>query len=227
MFVYKKLFSFPTPFHNAEGGTGGGEGGQSSSTGGTPPNGGKEGQQGAEGGQETDIGQGTGTDKEEKTVPYQRFSELNKKQKELQTQLDTLLQEKTKAEKEKEKADREAKEKQGEFENLYTDTKGKYEQMESEYTATKSRVDALESVVQELLDNELQTIDKEHLELIPDNLSVEQKLSWVAKAKAKGLFGGKKEDTPIGGPANPSTPTRKVSEMTPNELFKMAFSQKK
>lgn len=223
MFVYKKLFHFPRPFLNAEGGTNGAGGTGDGTNAGTNNNDGAQNTQ-TEGSKEGDPGQGKTDNSEEKTVPYTRFAELNKKTKDLQTQLDTLITEKTKQDKEKEKAEREAREKQGEFEKLYSETKTNYEILEAENISNKSRVEALESVVQELLNNELNAIDKEHQELIPD-LSVEEKLSWIIKAKSNGLF-GKKEENPIGSPSNPPPATKKVSEMTPNELFKMAFSKK-
>ena len=229
MFVYKKLFSFPSIFFQTDNGSSGGNAGEGGSANpGTSSSSSEEGNQppSSQEGKTDDNGQGSGSNTEEKTIPYQRFLEINNKTKELQTQLDNLLQEKKKAEKAKEKTEREAKEKQGEFETLYSETKSKYEQIEIEHTATRNRIETLEAVVQELLDNELKEIDKEYVDIIPENLSVEQKLSWIAKAKAKGLFGSKKEENSIGGPANPSQPTRKVAEMTPHELFKMAFSKK-
>jgi chromosome segregation ATPase len=223
MFIYKKLFTFPKPFLDADLGNNGAGGNGDGTNPGNNDNGAQKDQ--TDSNKKDDQGQ---TDpnhqQEEKTVPYSRFSELNKKTRDLQTQLDTLITEKTKQEKEKEKQERELKEKQGEFEKLYTETKDKYEAIETENTGYKARVETLEAVVQELLNSELNDIDKEHQELIPD-LSVEDKLSWIIKAKNNGLF-GKKEENPIGGASNPPPATKKVGDMTPNELIKMAFTKK-
>ena len=223
MNIYKKLFNFPRPFLNADIGTNGAGGNGDGSNPGNNDNGTQKDQ--TDPNKKDNQGQ---TDpnhqQEEKTVPYTRFAELNKKTRDLQTQLDTLVTEKTKQDKEKEKQEREAKEKQGEFEKLYTETKDKYEAIETEKESYKTRVETLEAVVQELLNNELNDIDKEHQELIPD-LSVEDKLSWINKAKANGLF-GKKEENPIGGASNPPPATKKIGEMTPSELIKMSFTKR-
>lgn len=222
MNIYKKLFQFPRPFLNADGGTNG-EGGNGSGTDPGNNNNGTQKDQ-TDPNKKDDQGQTNPNNQEEKTVPYTRFSELNKKTRDLQTQLDNLMEEKTKQEKEKEKQERESKEKQGQFEKLYTETKDKYETLESENTGYKARVETLEAVVQELLNSQLNDIDKEHQELIPD-LSVEDKLSWIIKAKANGLF-GKKEENPIGGASNPPPATKKIGEMTPSELIKMSFTKR-
>jgi predicted RNase H-like nuclease (RuvC/YqgF family) len=162
---------------------------------------------------------------EEKVVPFARFSEINKKYKELSSQMDQLTKERDKEIKQKEKEQREAKEKTGEFETLYNETKTKAETLESDLTTKTSRIEHLESTVQALLDEQLKDMEKEHLDLIPD-LSVEDKLLWVVKAKSRGMLGKVQTDIPIGGSVNPGPITQKTENMSPGDLLRMAFSKK-
>lgn len=166
------------------------------------------------------------TQKDEKFIPKTRFDEVNSKLKEALERLDSLDKEKETKSKEAEAAELEAKKQAGEFESLYTDVKSKLDESTTNLTAKSQRVEALEAVVMELLDSKLKGIDKNFHDLIPEGMSVEQKLSWISKAESKGMFGNSKTETPIGGSTNPPTPARALESLSPSEMFKMAFSKK-
>ncbi|KPD00599.1 hypothetical protein LR69_01251 [Geobacillus sp. BCO2] len=82
----------------------------------------------------------------------------------------------------------------------------------------------LESVVQSLLETKLSAIDEQYHDLIPDNLTPEEKLAWISKAEQKGLF-AKKEKTPIGEGTNPPSQARAVdlNNLSPRQLLSMGY----
>lgn len=135
-----------------------------------------------------------GQDKEH-MIPKTRFDEINSKFKETQKKLDELLTE-------REEADRKQKEKQGEFEDLYNKAKSEIDKFKGESKTMKDRVEALEGVINGLLEVKLEGVPEEYRDLIPDNLTPEQKLAWLNNAEKKGLF-GKKQETPVGQQTNP------------------------
>src|SRR5690606_12046313 len=115
-------------------------------------------------------------------IPKSRFDEVNNAYKQAKARLDEL----EKAQKQKE--EEEAKNR-GEFEKLYNKVQSDYEKVSNDYKAAKERVETLEAVINELLEAKLKEIDEEYHDLIPENMTPEQKLAWVNNAQAKGLFG--------------------------------------
>lgn len=164
--------------------------------------------------------------KDEKFIPKSRFDDVNTKLKDALERLDAIDKQKEDSQKEAAKKETEAKEKAGQFESLYTEVKSDLDKTSTDLNAKSQRVEVLESVVQELLDGKLKAIDKSFHDLIPEDMTVEQKLSWISKAESKGMF-GTKEETPIGGSTNPATPTRPLENLSPSEMFRMAFSKSK
>lgn len=175
------------------------------------------GQQGSDGSQQQD----------DKFIPKTRFDEVNSKYKEMKTQFDKLQEQLSSQAKQKELEELETKKKQGEFEELYT----KAQQELDKYKPYETRVKELEATVQVLVDAELETIDETFHDLIPANLSAEQKLTWIKSAKSKGLFGEPKEDkknTPLGQPTNPTQQTQNnTQKMSALDLFRTAYGSKK
>ncbi|WP_163581118.1 hypothetical protein [Gracilibacillus saliphilus] len=114
----------------------------------------------------------------EKTIPYDRFKEVNDNYKDVKKQLDDLL-------KQRDQEKEEAKKKQGEFESLYNDIKGKYDPLSEQFEQYKE-------TFQTILENELSDVPQDYKDLIPQGNEVEQ-LKWVQNAKQKGLF---KKDNP-------------------------------
>jgi DNA repair exonuclease SbcCD ATPase subunit len=152
------------------------------------------------------------------SIPKTRFDEVNNKYKEVKAQLDELLAAKTEAEKK-------AQAEQGKFKELYEGTSNELTEYKSKYESTESRAKELESVIGNLLTAKLEGIDETYHDLIPDNLSVEQKLDWINKAEQKGLF--KKEQQPIGEGTNPSqTQAVDVGKMSIVQMLKAGYGAK-
>lgn len=154
-------------------------------------------------------------------IPKSRFDEVNNAYKELKAKLAEL--EETQKKKEQEEA-----EKRGEFESLYNQTKADLEKVTQNYKTTQKRVEVLEGVINELLEAKLENIDEKYHDLIPENLTPEQKLAWVVKAEKKGLFGNTNAEIPLGEPTNPKAKEEvNVDKMNPLQLLLTGYSKRK
>lgn len=163
-------------------------------------------------------------DKNENFIPKSRFDEVNNKYKELQEQLDNLN-------KQKEQEELEAKKKKGEFENLYNETAEQLETVKTQHEQASERVTVLEGIIETLVESELEAVPEEMRDLVPENFTPEQKLSWITNAKKKGLFGtatNDKENEELGNPTNNSTqaPTD-ATKMSIAQMFRHAYGSKK
>lgn len=119
---------------------------------------------------------------------------------------------------------------------LYTQSKDQVQQLEGqlkeankEIKQQKERTQTLEKTIQALTDYELDKIPEIYHDLIPENLSVEEKLRWIVKAKEKGLFSATiiAGTTKIGEPTNHKQ--RKnvdYNKMSAFELLSMGYGQK-
>lgn len=152
-------------------------------------------------------------------IPKTRFDEINNSYKTVKDQLDKLL-------KEKEDADLEAKKKQGEYQSLYETASQQLDTYKTDYENTKTRVEALEGVMTSMLNTKLESIPEDFHDLIPDNLSPEQKLDWITKAETKGLFKDKSLE-PVGNPTNPTQQTTNFENMNPMQLLSAGYGSKK
>lgn len=89
------------------------------------------------------------------------------------------------------------------------------------------RVKSLESVLSGMVDTHMESIDESYHDLIPADKTVEEKLSWIIKAKEKGMFGGGSGsyEIEIGGMTNPSQGrgSRSTSGMNPLQLMQMGY----
>ena len=56
-----------------------------------------------------------------------------------------------------------------------------------------------------MINSKLESIPEDMHDLIPQNLSTKERLTWIEKAQTKGLFETRKSDQPIGGQTNPQT----------------------
>ena len=152
-------------------------------------------------------------------IPKHRFDEVNNKYKEVKAQLDAILAQQAEAE-------RKAQEEQGKFKELYEQTTNELTSFKSKFEQIEARAKQLESVIQSLLETKLSAIDEQYHDLIPDNLSPEEKLAWINKAEQKGLF-AKKEKTPIGEGTNPSqAQTIDLNSLSPIQLLKAGYGSK-
>lgn len=170
-----------------------------------------------------------GSKPEEHMIPKSRFDEVNGKFKELQKQLDALTAEKTQKEQEQTERERKAKEEQGKFEELYKQTSKDMDGIKAENKTSKTRIQQLEAVINGLLEARLENVPEEFRDLVPGNLTPEQKLEWLSVAEKKGLFGAasQKKETPVGQPTNPAGgAVTDINTLTPGQLLRMAYGQK-
>lgn len=153
--------------------------------------------------------------KPDKTVPYSRFDEVNKRANEAEAELQKIKD----AEAERVRL---AKEKQGEYETLYQEADGKAKKFEQNYETAKEKAKRLEGVVNNILNTKLESIPEEFHELIPENLSPEQKLDWIEKASAKGLFKDKSQE-PLGGATNPTQQPIDLDSLNVQQLMQSGY----
>ncbi|MEN2464915.1 hypothetical protein [Ornithinibacillus sp. JPR2-1] len=153
-------------------------------------------------------------------IPKSRFDEVNNNYKSVKEQLDQLLEEKKEEE-------RKEKEQQGEYQSLYEQANEQLQTYKQDFESTKTRAETLEGIITNMLNTKLESIPEEFHDLIPDNLSPEQKLDWITKAETKGLFGTKKSDDPVGGLTNPSTSKTNFEDMNPMQLLAAGYGSKK
>lgn len=154
-------------------------------------------------------------------IPKSRFDEVNNAYKGLKAKLAEL-------EEANKKKEQEEAEKRGEFESLYNQTKSDLEKVTQNYKTAQERVEVLEGVINELLEAKLENIDEKYHDLIPENLTPEQKLAWVVKAEKKGLFGNTNAEIPLGKPTNPKAKEEvNVDKMNPLQLLLAGYSKRK
>ena len=104
------------------------------------------------------------------------------------------------------------------------------ETMKVEAEKTKAELKEYEDLVTNLIDTKLKDVPEDFKELIPDNLSLKQKLNWLEKAEAKGLFNKeekKKPNVEIGKPMNVDAPSVDTSKLTGSQLLRMAYNSVK
>lgn len=89
----------------------------------------------------------------------------------------------------------------------------------AELRPLKERLKETDDAIQAMLDAELEGIDEDKRDLIPEGLPL-QRLKWLRNARAKGLFGKPPEGTPpkVGAPPPSSeTPTVVISDQMRKE----------
>lgn len=104
------------------------------------------------------------------------------------------------------------------------------ETMKVEAEKTKAELKEYEDLVTNLIETKLKEVPEDYKELIPDNLSLKQKLNWLEKAEAKGLFNKeekKKPNVEIGKPMNVDAPSVDTSKLTGSQLLRMAYNSVK
>lgn len=121
---------------------------------------------------------------------------------------------------------KEANEKAGQVETLTATV----ETMKAEAEKTKAELKEYEELVSNLIETKLKEVPEDYKELIPDNLSLKQKLNWLEKAEAKGLFTKEEKKKPnieIGKPMNVDAPAVDTSKLTGSQLLRMAYNSVK
>ncbi|MGR9546546.1 hypothetical protein [Priestia megaterium] len=156
-------------------------------------------------------------------IPKSRFDEVNTKFKEMQSRIAEFEQAKATAEAERQAQEKADAEKRGEYEKLYREKQSEVESLQ----AFKERTESLEGVIGGLVEAELKAIPEEYHDLIPENLSSEQKLNWISKAKSKGMFASKEQkDVSIGQRTNHKEVKRDVKKMSAMEKLMMAYGKR-
>lgn len=137
--------------------------------------------------------------KKEIMIPKERFDEVNGKYKELATQMEELKQAKA------------------EVDRLLEDMKQQQEGTQTTIAENTSKLEAqvqsYETLMNEMVETKLQALPTELHELVPEGLTIEQKLSWINKAEAKGLFKKQTQQIVVGQPLNHSSEHDKVERM--------------
>lgn len=148
-------------------------------------------------------------------IPKTRFDEVNSKHKELAGQLATM--EASKLAMEKEIADMKLA-----SEGTQTSIKETTEKLTSE-------VEKYKTLVGEMVASKLQAIPEDMQDLVPTELSDEQKIAWISKAEEKGLF-KKQAQVVVGTPLNHSSNADaldKVQKMNPLQALVSFYSGSK
>lgn len=148
-------------------------------------------------------------------IPKHRFDEINTKYKTAQDELNKILKQQEQDELDKQKQ-------QGQFEKLYNQATEDLQAFKGDYKKSSTRVEQLEGIITSMLDTKLETIPEEFHELIPENLSPEQKLDWIEKASAKGLFKDKSQE-PLGGQTNPSQHPIDLDMLNVHQLMQSGY----
>lgn len=155
----------------------------------------------------------------EHMIPKSRFDEVNNNYKTVKDQLDKILKQQQDDELKRQKE-------QGEFELLYNQANQELESYKTDFESTKTRVEQLEGIMTSMLNTKLESIPEEFHDLIPENLSPEQKLDWISKAETKGLFKDQSQE-PVGGQTNPSQQEANLESMNPFQLLKAGYGSQK
>lgn len=157
----------------------------------------------------------------ESTIPKHRFDEVYGKMKTMQEELENYKALEAKKAKE-------ALEATQQFETLYKNTATEHEALKANATALEAKATQYETLISSMVATKLEAIPAELHDLIPANMTVTEKLDWINKAEAKGLFGkgtGTLQE-PIGGQTNSPHPTPDYTKMSAMEKLTNAFAKK-
>lgn len=161
-------------------------------------------------------------------IPKSRFDEVNENYKSIKAELDALKGTQTQAEKDAQEQARKDAEAKGEFETLYNDTKAEVDTLTKDVETKDARIESLEGVINGLLTTKLENIDKEYHDLIPENMTAEQKLAWVNAAESKGIFGNKNAgQEPLGKKTNgKGSQDVDVNDLDPLQMLMSGYTSK-
>lgn len=159
-------------------------------------------------------------------IPKARFDEVNNKYKETANQLKELQKQLQAFQEAQKQAEIEAQKEQGKYRELYEGLNSEYESLKGTLSKFEARAQELEGYIAQMLEAKLENIPEDQRDLIPDGLTPEQKLAWLEKAEAKGLF-GRRPDMPIGEGTNPTQqPTQDISELSAFQKILMGYGRK-
>lgn len=99
--------------------------------------------------------------------------------------------------------------------------------LKEEVNSKDAIIKEYEELISNLIETKLKDVPEEYKELIPDNLNLKQKLNWLDKAEAKGIFHKEEKKKPtveIGKPLNVDVPQVDTSKLSGSQLLKMAYN---
>lgn len=94
----------------------------------------------------------------------------------------------------------------------------------------ESELKEYEDLLGNMVEAKMKSIPEDLKDLIPDNMNLKQKLGWLEKAEAKGIFNKeakKKPNVEVGKPMNTEAPAVDTSKLTGSSLMRLAYSQSK
>jgi hypothetical protein len=149
-------------------------------------------------------------------IPYDRFKKVNDEKNDLKEKYEALI-------KQQQDDDLQKKQEQGQFEELYKTASSELETFKQQFQSADEKIKEYEGVINGLLTSKLELIPEEFHELIPDNLSTQQKLDWINKAEEKKLF--TKKNSPLGNATN-FNQSQNIDVSKMNSLEKMSLAYK-
>lgn len=101
------------------------------------------------------------------------------------------------------------------------------EQMKADVEAKDNIIREYEGLLQNLVETKLEQIPDQYKDLVPDNMDLKQKLSWLEKVESKGLFNKEDKQNPaleVGKPMNVEVPKVDTTKMSASSLLSMAYN---
>jgi vacuolar-type H+-ATPase subunit I/STV1 len=124
------------------------------------------------------------TDNQPGPIPYDRFKEVNDSLKATKKQLDELLADKEKREKERKEAEDKRLESQKEFETLANERKSKLDDAEKTINTYKAELDAQTAVLSALYESRKGLVPEMYQPLL-ESMDLVKRLQWIAENESK------------------------------------------
>ena len=176
-----------------------------------------------EGAEQTQAPEATKTEapkQDENMIPKSRFDEVNSKYKELAEKVQAF-------ETAKQEAERQEQEKKGEFEKLYREKESELTKYQKDLESISERAKTLEERFSKMVESKVETIDEDYRDLIPSNLTNEEKLEWIDKAESKGLFKKTNDEVTIGESTNRKQEAKRdVKQMSAMEKLLLGYGKR-
>jgi phage I-like protein len=144
-----------------------------------------------------------GETKAENMVPQSRLNEMAERNRQLQERLDAT-------EKERQEQLEAQLAKQGEWKEIAEQRAQKLAELQPK----ADQLDSYEQTLKKVLDSEIATLPEEYQDVVPESLTTQQKLDWLAKNKSKFM---KAEPFDIGAGQKGTKQIKKPDELTDDE----------
>ncbi|GAB6153729.1 hypothetical protein JCM17380_24790 [Desulfosporosinus burensis] len=120
---------------------------------------------------------------------------------------------------------------QGELEQVKAkgDSSAELAQVNALLTVQKNLVNEYESIIAELIEAKMAEVPENLKELVPANLSLKERMDWLAKAEKSGIFKVSNPDIEIGKPMNPNTVKQQAdtAKLSASAIMAMAYGNSK